>query len=55
MKSDSQQFNPDFKGQSWEEQQHGIVTKEASDVKTKKYKESSKKPVIGFGAGFNPE
>ena len=55
MKPDSDQFTPDFKGQSWEEQQNGIVTKEASDAKTKAYKERPYKPVTGFGTGSHSE
>jgi hypothetical protein len=55
MKSDPSQFKPDFKGQSWEEQQNGVVTQEASDAKTKAYRERPYTPTYGFGSGVNSD
>jgi hypothetical protein len=55
MKSDPSQFKPDFKGQSYEEQQNGVVTKSDSDAKTKAYQERPRITVKGFGAGIHSE
>ena len=39
-----QEFKPDFPGQSWEEQQHGINTPEASAAKTEAYRNRPRNP-----------
>ena len=55
MKSDPSQFVPDFNGQSYEEQQNGVVDKATSDANRKAYLEKPKPRPQGFGVGIHSE